>query len=171
VSENKGHGLLDAAGVGFGVACGVGALIQIVFAIIVFFVGDDDEASIQIRKEKRAWWRSLSWADRWAFIDHKRRMRAYIRLRRKAYNEIRRRCYVEFKARPPKPEDSWRDRQVQVASRLWDEWGMKSWEYIYDYPDYKTIHKDVMAWPWDGGNLDRSRFLPKKPLWTPPVWR
>ena len=150
-----------------GLAIGLGFAIRIILGLLVWGSADSYEwaRQDQIAKEKRSWLRSLSPEDREAFLLHEKRKKLYIKLREKFARKLNQRILKEFiRIKPPL-----KDREVlrqRIANAMWLEWDMSSWDDINMAPDC----------PWGlepswGQCPDESKYLPPKPLWTPPEWR
>lgn len=154
---------------GFGIGCGLVDLARVLAGLVGLWSDDDGGHSEQVRKEKKAWWKSLSAADKVAYKAHEKRKEDYLKLRQKLYDEVRRRCYKEFRASLPPTLGDRLTRQWQIANEVWNEWHMSDWDDVQRFVDWPELKKRVK--PSSGGDLDTDEFMARPPVWKPPVWR
>jgi hypothetical protein len=134
-----------------------------------YFLPNDGGYSEQVAEDKKAWWKSLSSEDKAAYKAHEKRKRDYIKLRERLYHEVRRRCYADFLKLLPATSTLRDYRQQEIANEVWKEWHLDDWSDVRKFPEYEQYKMQLL--PSNGGELERARFMPRAPVWTPPKWR
>jgi len=150
-----------------GLAIGVMFALKIILGLILWGSANSSEweAKSRLSAEKRAWLKTLTPADRAAYLLHEKRKVQYVKLRRNFREELNRQVLKEFKRVKPTYDERFK-LENQITRRLWAEWDMNSWDDINmseDCPFGLTP-----SWP---SGIPEEAYLGPKPLWVPPKWR